>query len=174
MLPERTLPFDVALALRLLRPSGTMAALAEELAVVPSQIHSSLRRLDRAGLLRTSGRDTNPRALGEFVLYGVRYAFPAQRGPLATGVPTAHSGRPLAALVDATDVTVWPAADAKPAIQGFGVTPLYRGAPELVERSPETYALLTLVDALRLGDRNVRGYARQLLSEALGIPKGSA
>jgi len=148
-----------------------MAVLAEELAVVPSQVHSSLRRLERAGLLRPSGRDSNPRALGEFLLYGARYAFPAVRGPIAVGVPTAHSASPLAALVDATDVTVWPAPDANAGIQGFAIAPLYRGAPALVERAPETYALLTLVDALRLADRGVRAFARQLLTESLGIPK---
>jgi DNA-binding Lrp family transcriptional regulator len=173
MPPIRTLPFDIVLGLRLLNPPATMVTLAEELAVVPSQIHSSLKRLDRAGLLRPSGRDSNPRALGEFLLYGVRYAFPAMRGRIGIGVPTAHSAAPLAALVDATDVTVWLAADARAGIQGFSVAPLYRRAPELVERSPETYALLTIVDALRLGDRSVRVHARQLISEALGIPRAT-
>lgn len=170
MAPPRTLPFDVALSLRLLRPSGTLANLAEELAVVPSQIHSSLARLKSAGLLRPDSRDTNARALSEFLLYGVRYAFPARRGSLALGVPTAHSAPRLAPLIDAADAVVWPAPRAKAAVQGFAVAPLYPGAIELRERSPETYLLVTLVDALRLGDRQLRGAARQLLSEALGNP----
>ena len=170
MAPPRTLPFDIVLALRLLSPPGTLASLAEELAVVPSQVHTSLARLKRAGLLRPDSRETNARALSEFLLYGVRYAFPARRGSLATGVPTAHSAPRLSPLIDAVDAVVWPAPRAKAAVQGFAVAPLYPGAIELRERSPETYLLVTLVDALRLGDRQLRGAARQLLSDALGNP----
>lgn len=173
MLAYRTLPFDVVLALRLVRPAGTIVSISEELAVAPSQVHAGLVRLRRAGLLRPTGRETNARALGEFVLYGVRYAFPARRGPIAPGIPTGHSAPPLAPLIDAPDVLVWKAADAPTAVQGFSVVPLYPGATQLLERSPETYELTTLVDALRLGDRRARGFARELLSAALGIPKGA-
>ena len=173
MLAERTLPFDVVLALRLIRPAGTIVAIGEELAVAPSQVHAALARLRRADLLRPVGRETNTRTLGEFVLYGIRYAFPVRRGPIVTGVPTAYSAPPLAPLIDAPDVLVWAAADAPGAVQGFSVIPLYAGAPQLPLRSPETYRLATLADALRLGDRRVRGYARELISEALGIPKGA-
>lgn len=173
MLADRTLPFDVVLALRLIRPAGTIVAIAEELAVAPSQVHAALARLRRADLLRPVGRETNTRTLGEFVLYGLRYAFPVRRGSIVTGVPTAYSTLPLAPLIDAPDVLVWPAADAPGAVQGFSVVPLYAGATRLPLRSPETYRLTTLIDALRLGDRRVRGFARELLSEALGIPKGA-
>ena len=61
MRADRTLPFDVVLAVRLAHPAGTMMSLAEELAVVPSQIHASLTRLQGAGLLRPTGRATNTR-----------------------------------------------------------------------------------------------------------------
>ena len=174
MRAERTLPFDVVLAVRLAYPAGTMVTLADELAVVPSQIHASLARLAQAGLLRPTGRATNTRALGEFLNYGLRYAFPARRGPLALGVPTAHSAPALAPMIDAVDVVVWPAPDAPAAVQGFAVAPLYAGAPRLAERSPETYRVLTVLDALRLGDRRARGFARELLAESLGIPTGAA
>lgn len=173
MKAHRTLPFDIAMALRLLRPAGTIAQLAEELAVAPSQVHSSLTRLERAGLLKPGARQANPRALGEFVLYGVRHAFPAERGRIVLGVPTAHSAGALSLMVDATDVVVWEAQERPGLVQGFSVAPLYAGAVRLPERSPATYELATLVDALRLGDRKVRGYARELLSEAFGIPKGT-
>jgi DNA-binding Lrp family transcriptional regulator len=171
---HRTHPFDVVLGLRLLTASGTLAQLAEELAVVPSQVHASIRRLDRAGLLRPESRSVNARALGEFVLFGVRYAFPAVRGMLADGVPTAHSAQPLAALIDAVDVVVWPAPAAPDAVRGFSIRPLYGRAPTLVQTSPETYRLVTLVDALRLGDPRARTLARAELESALGSRSGSA
>jgi len=157
MKAHRTLPFDIVMALRLLRSAGTMAELAEELAVAPSQVHSALTRLERAGLLKPGSRQANPRALGEFVLYGARYAFPAERGRIVAGVPTAHSAGALSRLVDATDVVVWESEERPGLVQGFSVAPLYAGAVHLPERSPATYELTTLVDALRLGDRKARG-----------------
>lgn len=164
----RTHPFDVVLAVRLLQPSGTLAPLAEELGVVPSQLHASLGRLERAGFLRPDSRSTNARALGEFVLGGVRYAFPVVRGPLTEGVPTAYSTAPLAAVVDAIDVVVWPAPQAPARVRGFGLTPLYPRAPLLVERSPETYRIVSIIDAFRLGDPRIRSMARSELERALG------
>ena len=99
---------------------------------------------------------------------GVRYAFPAARGPLTEGVPTAYSTAPLAAVVDAIDVLVWPAPNATGRVRGFGITPLYAGAPLLVDRSPETYRILSIVDAFRLGDARIRSAARAELERALG------
>ena len=164
---SRTAPFDIVLGLRLLQPAGTLVQLADELAVVPSQIHAALVRLTRAGLLRPNVRVTNPRALGEFVIHGVRYAFPAQRGELTLGVPTAYSAPPLSSDFDATDVLVWAAPRHPAAVQGFSVVPLYPGASKLAERSPATYQLVAMVDALRIGDPRIRLAARERLERVL-------
>lgn len=175
----RLLPFDVVTAVRLLRPPAEMSAaaptlvqLAAELAVAPSQVHASLRRLEIAGLLKPDSREANPRALGEFVLFGVRYAFPIVRGALTVGVPTAYSAQPLASEIDAVDVLVWPAPVAPDAVRGFAVSPLYRQAPALAANSPATYHLLTLVDAMRLGEARVRNAARAHLEQALSWRAG--
>lgn len=165
---QQTRPFDLVVALRLTKPSGTLAAVGEELAASASQIHASLRRLELAGLLRPDSRATNARALLEFLTGGVRFAFPAQRGTLRDGIPTAYSAAPLNATVDAIDVVVWPAPGHPRAVRGFSVTPLFRRAPLLVDRSPETYRALTIVDALRLGDPKVRPHARAALETLLG------
>lgn len=162
----QTKPFDVVVALRLLRSGATMQRLAEELAVAPSQVHAAIQRLRLAGLLRPDERATNGRALLDFLLFGVRHAFPAWRGALTTGIPTAYSAEPLNGLVDAVDVVVWPATRASGAVQGFSVAPLYARAPLLRETDVETYRALTIVDALRLGDARIRAHARPLL-EAL-------
>lgn len=163
-------PFDIVVALRLLRPPGTLATMADELAVVPSQVHAAQRRLAVSGLLRIEGRGTNPRALSEFLLAGVRYAFPVQRGPLTEGVPTGYSAPPLAGQFDALDALVWPATRHPQAVRGFAITPLYPRAPELLARSPDTYLLLTVVDALRLGEARVRSIARAELERMLAGP----
>lgn len=164
----QTRPFDLVVALRLLQPAATLVVLGDELAAAPSQVHASLRRLDDAGLLKPDSRASNPRALLDFVLGGVRYAFPAHRGALRDGVPTAYSAAPLNTSVDALDVVVWPTTGHRDVVRGFSVTPLYRRAPLLRERSPETYRLLTIVDALRLGDPRLRPHARAALESLVG------
>ena len=174
MRPLRTHPFDLVVGLRLLRSAGTIAELAAELAAVPSQVHAALKRLATAGLLRADGRSANARALGEFVLTGVRYAFPAIRGSIVVGVPTAYSAPALSSLVDANDVLVWPAANAPGAVRGFALTQLYPGAVRLPVTSPEMYRLVTLVDALRIGDPKTRNAAREQLEVALGWRASSA
>lgn len=163
----RTQPFDVVIALRLLRPARTLAELGADLAASPSQAYAAIARLESAGLLKPQQRATNPRALLEFLLGGVRYAFPAALGPLNLGVPTAYSAAPLNAVVDAIDVVVWPAPKLSNVVRGFSLTPLYPRAPLLRERDPDTYALLTVVDALRLGDPRVRAQARVMLESSL-------
>lgn len=163
-------PFDLALSLRLADPTdpvGTIAATADELGVVPSQVHTALGRLAACGLLKPGARSTNVRALLEFAAHGVRYAFPARRGALSVGVPTAYSAPPLDAELDAIDVLVWPAPLHPAAVQGFGITPLYRAAHRLIERSPRTYRSLATLDALRLDDARVRAPALSALERLL-------
>ncbi len=162
-------PLDVVVALHLCEAKGTLKQIADELAIVPSQVHASLLRLDSSGLLRSGLRATNPRAIAEFLSYGVRYAFPVHRERLTSGVPTAYSAPPLSSDIDATDVLVWAAPDHPAAVQGFSIRPLFRSAPKLLERSPATYRLLAIVDALRLGDPRTRLPARERLDAALGL-----
>lgn len=159
----QTRPFDIVVGIRLLRPARTLAILAGDLHASPSQVYAATRRLELAGILKADQRATNPRALLEFLIGGVRYAFPVPRGALALGVPTAYSAAPLNAVVDAVDVVVWPAAKLQDVVRGFSLTPLYPRAASLRERDPVTYRALTVVDALRLGDQRLRQHAREAL-----------
>ena len=129
-------------------------------------MHAALTRLRLSGLLKAELRATNPRALVEFAVGGLRYAFPVQRGPITDGVPTAYSAPPLSTVLDAPDALVWSAPKAAGAIRGFGITPLYPRAVLLRDADPETYRLLCVMDALRLGDHRLRQHARDAL-EAL-------
>lgn len=162
-------PFDIVAALRLTSDAGTLAQLADELGVVPSQVHSAIRRLSSAGLLRPGSRGTNSRALLEFLSHGIRFVFPAPKGVLVSGIPTAYSAPPLSAEFDAIDVVVWPAPLHPAAVQGFSVAPLYRGAHTLIDCAPSTYQLLAITDALRLDDPRVRVIAAARLGLLLGV-----
>ena len=159
--------FDIVLAIRLLRPATTLAELATELGVVPSQVHSSIARLALSGLVRPGTRNTNRHALREFIEHGVRYAFPGQVGREVLGVPTAHSAPPIVDEIDAIESIVWPAKESPQAVRGLSMTPLYANASVLVERSPHTYAIATLVDVFRVGRVRERAIATRRLNELL-------
>jgi hypothetical protein len=138
------------------------------LSLSPSTAHASVRRLGYAGLVRSVSdrRRVNAAALLEFLEHGVRYAFPAQKGRPRRGVPTAHAGPILQKHLDTdVDPVVWPWARGE--VVGAAVEPLIKGAPEIPMRCPPVYGLLTLVDALRIGDARDREVASNLLTTML-------
>ena len=165
---DRLNSLDMVVALRLLPGAEKFAALANELGVSTSQVHKSMERLALAQLLRPGSREVNRLNFKEFLLHGARYAFPAMPGKSARGVPTAHSAPELAGEIDAAEAYVWPSAEGD--VIGCAVEPLYAGAPGLRERSPETYRLLTLFDALRVGSTRERRLAQARLEAALAAP----
>ncbi len=159
-------PFDVVVGLRLARDAdGAYANLAAEFGVSASTVFASVARLRQAGLVRPDDRKLNRRAFTEFLEHAVRYVFPAQRGPAAIGVPTAHSAPPLAQRLVTEDVIVWPHAGGK--VYGQSLTPLYPGAPELAQRAPQEYRMLALVDAIRVGGARERALAVDELKAAM-------
>ncbi len=160
-------PFDVVVALKLSYGGASYQSIASELDSSPSQVHAAVRRLRNAGLLRPDAEklSINRSALREFIIHGLRYAFPARPGTVVRGVPTAHAGPVLAGEIDAMDPLVWPSPDGD--LVGQAIEPLYPRATSLPRRSPKVYALLTLVDALRVGTARERNLAREKLTMAL-------
>ena len=155
-------PIDVPVALSLAeRPGPTFAELASQLGVSPSTAHASVRRLTAAGLVQARGarHEVNIAALEEFLIHGVRYAFPPHRSRRQRGVPTAHSAPALHAVLGGeVDPWVWPSSSGK--VVGGALEPLIPAAATFVESAPRLYDLLTLVDAIRVGtarDREVAG-----------------
>ena len=112
----------------------------------------------------------NRHALLEFLEHGVRYAFPAVAGATVRGVPTAHAGPVFAEVMESEDPLVWE--DTQGTVEGRALTPLLPRAGQLAQRAPATYALLTAVDALRVGRAREREVARRYLRTVL-TPKGS-
>lgn len=162
-------PLDVAVALDLaLRPGPTFAQIATDLGISQSTAHEAVRRLLAAGLARKSSRGyfTNLAALEEFLVHGVRYAFPAHRARRQRGVPTAHAAPVLRDEFDGeVDPVVWPSA--RGSVVGASVEPLLDSAPDLAQRRPELYDLLALVDALRVGTARDREVAGRMLTARL-------
>jgi hypothetical protein len=166
---DRLNPSDIPVALRLvLHPGELYESLAHALGIGLSSAHRSVSRLHKAGLLRSDKRVVNRLALSEFLRHGIQYAFPASAGPIRRGVPTAYSAPPLVnEIVSDVDV-VWPSASGS--VEGISVHPLYEDAPGLIDRDPELYQLLALVDAIRFGQAREKQRAVQLLDDRLLRP----
>jgi len=167
-------PQDLVVLLKLLLAEGSesppITQLSVELGLSVSEVHAALRRSVAAGLaIKDPKRGFRPRraALLEFLVHGVRYAYPASPGTLTRGVPTAGSAEPLAPqLAEGSDPPyVW--ASPEGSVRGLEIRPLYPSVPRAAMLDPRLHELLALVDALRIGRARERGLARRILEERI-------
>ena len=160
-------PQDLVVALKLaFHPGLTFQNLAVALGMSASAVHRSVTRAKGAGLL-LADRQPNRPALLEFVLHGARYAFPAVRGGITRGMPTAHAAPPLVDLIvqDNDPVPVWP--DPQGEVRGTSFKPLYRTVPKAARADAKLYECLSLIDALRGGRARERNLAKEHLTRLL-------
>jgi len=162
-------PFDVAVALRLLLvPEDRYEPLANALATSTSAAHRAVARLQHAGLCEPASRTVNPRACQEFLVHGVRYAFPPVHGPERLGIPTAGSHPELSALFGSGSVMkslVWPLEGG--VVRGEALVPLFNGVTKVAARDARLHHLLACVDVLRVGNAAQRQVAADVLQQRL-------
>ncbi len=164
-------PQDILVLLKLISRRGqawTYLELASELGMSASEISAGIRRSTQAGLLLpTSKREDKPQpvrqALLEFLIHGLRYAFPPKLGQLTRGLPTAWAAPPLCNLLTQPDEPppVWP--DAEGEVRGIGFSPLYPSVPTAARCDKDLYEMLALLDAIRGGRARERKIAAREL-----------
>ncbi|MDE2143397.1 MAG: hypothetical protein KGJ84_13390 [Elusimicrobia bacterium] len=164
--PSGLKPQDVLVLLKMVASkdrSWRLVDLAQELGLSLSEVSMALERAKRARLIDSSKKRINRTSLLEFVLHGVKYAYPAEPGALCRGVPTSHSAPPLSKRIVSNDDDqyVWPSGEGT--VRGQAIEPLYSSVPLAVGKDPELHELLALVDALRVG----RARERQIAGEEL-------
>lgn len=165
---ETLRPLDVAVILSLAvnkAAKSSLQEIAHELGLSSSTVHQSVQRLSNAGLLVKENRRPNRVALLNFLVHGVRYAFPARLGRDARGVPTAHAGPSLRDTFQGAPALVWPDVDGE--ARGASLVPLYPQATGLPKNSPAVYEALTLVDAVRVGQSRERNAAVARLEQLI-------
>ena len=151
----------------------TARALELETGISKSQINLALNRCYEVGLAKKDRKydvpRANNRALFNFIVHGLKYVFPAKPGELTRGIATAFAAPVLKdKLLSAGEfVPVWP--DARGNTKGQAVEPLFKSATIAVRRDPEMYALLALVDAIRVGQPREANLATEILEKRLGI-----
>jgi hypothetical protein len=176
-------PQDVVVLLKLVANRDgskrwTYADLSKDLFMSGSQVFRSVARAETARLLAAptippppdSGEPArvwlwpNNSNLKEFLIHGVKYAFPVVRGGPTRGVPTAEATSPLDRHFrqDFQLPPVWP----HPAgpFRGIAFSPLYKNVPQAALHDPKLYELLALVDAIREGRAREREIAIKELS----------
>ncbi|MGQ0653455.1 MAG: hypothetical protein ACT4P4_14505 [Betaproteobacteria bacterium] len=169
-------PQDVVVLLKL-AASGhepwTYQRLAVELSISQSEAHAAVRRAVAARLMSdttTSGGKPVLPALAEFLVHGVRYAYPPERGALTAGMPTGYAAPPLNQVITQPNEPppVWPYAEGR--LRGYSLEPLYPSVPAAAARDTKLYELLALVDAIRDGRARERSLAAKEIHARLGVP----
>ncbi len=158
-------PHDVAVLLKIIDAPGDWMSkdLAVALKISPAEISYSLSRSVLAGLLDGTRRKVRRQSLLEFLQFGLPYVFPANKGPIVRGLPTAYSAPVMQGHVIVSEPIVWAHPQGK--ARGESVTPLYLNAVEAAMADLYLYDSLALVDVLRLGKVREREIAVSLFRE---------
>lgn len=141
--------------------------LAVSLGIVASQAHTSLRRLETAGLYRPASRSLRTHAFSLFAEHGIPHVFPGEVGEMVVGMPTAHAAPPLCEFLVSGDAYVWPS---KAGIEGRRVAPLHPAVPTAAAADDALYRALALIDAFRVGRVRERRLASEELPRLLAGP----
>jgi hypothetical protein len=173
-------PQDVIVVLKLLTSRNankqwTYSELSNDLAISASQVFRSVGRAESARLLNAPTvppppgfPEHNPHIrlwpnrnnLKEFLIHGIKYVFPVERGGPVRGVRTAEAAPPLDKFFPQDDFPmppVWPYPNGP--VRGISFSPLYKNAPQAALRDPKLHELLALVDAIREGRAREREIA---------------
>jgi DNA-binding transcriptional ArsR family regulator len=149
----------------------SVRALAGQTGISKSEVSNALNRCYQSGLAKPSRVDGTPsvntKALQEFIVYGIRYVFPVAPQGLTRGITTGLTAPVFKGeLISGGDMPpVWP--DPNGATSGLSVTPLFKTVTYAIRKDPGVYALLALVDSIRLGLPRERNLAISKLEQLL-------
>ena len=147
-------------------------ALEASTGVSKSEVNASIKRSIAVGLAKLDRQTRKPKvnitALLEFIIYGIKYVYPATPSAIRRGIPTSFAAPILQGkLMTAGDyIYIWP--DAMGKEMGQAVVPLYKTVPMAVKKDPRLYGYLALIDAIRLGQGRESSLAAKELDKRLG------
>lgn len=155
-------PQDVYILLKLValgEHHWSYASVAGDLFMSASEVHAGIKRVVAARLMHSPSGRPLKKSLEEFLVHGIKYAFPPDRGGLTRGVPTGYAAPPLRNIIAQTDdpPPVWP--DPKGHTRGYEFSPLYKTVPKAALKDNALYELLAIVDAIRDGRAREREIA---------------
>lgn len=149
----------------------TVRQLAASTGISKSQVNLSLHRSLESGIAvsdrRTGLPKVNAQKLYGLVIHAVRYMFPTKYGPISRGIPTAMAAPVLMnqILTSGDLVPVWP--DPRGTTMGQSIEPLVESVSIAVQNDPMLYALLSLTDAIRIGQAREQAIAARTLKDLM-------
>ena len=155
-------PQDIFIMLKLVvldSSEWSYPALSHELSMSASEVHAGVKRAVAAKLMDMHRKKPVKSNLLEFLLHGVKYAYPPDRGGITRGMPTGYAAPPLRELIvqSGEPPPVWP--DPEGQMRGYEFSPLFSSVPQACKVDPKLYELLALVDAIRDGRARERKIA---------------
>lgn len=166
-------PQDIVILLKIFgaERDWNYRSIAQALFMSIGEVHNGLNRATIAQLYDAIEKRPRLQALEEFLVHGLKYAFPAERGSVTRGMPTGYAAPPLSQIfAQSVDdyPPVWP--DPEGSTRGYKLAPLYDSVPQAAKQDKDLYELLALVDAIRDGRARERKLAaEQLHSRLRGI-----
>ncbi len=146
-------PQDIVILLKIIAMQDkhwNNSLISLSLIISASEVSEALNRCKIAGLIDNSKTRVFRNALSEFLIYGLKYVFPAEPGTMQRGVPTAHSASPINEYISrGSDNYIWPYHNGN--VKGLSIEPLYKSVPESALKDPLLYELLVIADTLRIG-----------------------
>jgi hypothetical protein len=159
-------PQDVVILLKIIalrRDRWLMKDLALSIGISASEVSESLERSMFAGLIGNDKRKVMRLPLHEFLVHGIRYAFPVRPGQWVRGMETAQISSPLIHRKANDDKYVWPMRNGK--VEGLTIQPLIDSVPLACAKDQDLYEALVLVDAIRIGKVDERSIAETELQK---------
>ena len=135
-------PQDIVMLLKLAVEPETKWSynqLAYELRMSSSEIHKGIKRAAQARLFDSHLKRPRRKALEEFLVHGVKYAYPPDIGTMTRGIPTAFASPMLRnEFVNGgnnSEVYVWPHPEGD--VRGVELSPLYKSVPDVAPARPK-------------------------------------
>ena len=168
--PIQLKPQDILVLLKLLIEKGRAIKskeIAENLEISQAEIINCLNRLLVAQLLSSDQKTPLRENALEFLVHGLKYAFPPQFGQVSRGVPAAHSSALFADKIMSSDLDrfVWP--DEEGNSRGQSILPIYSTVPKVAVKDKEMGEYLNLIEAIRVGRTRERVWAQKELERRI-------
>lgn len=163
-------PQDVLIAIKIAlwqQKRWSYQMLADSLFLSVSETFAGAKRAETARLVDLGRKVVFQGALSEFLIHGVRYAYPPERGSRTRGTPTGYAAPPLLSMFASVkeDPPVWPSSEGT--VRGYAFAPLYPSVPKAAAVDEKLYEMLALIDAIRDGRAREVSLASQELKVRL-------
>ena len=163
-------PQDIFLLVKfnLLTEPQTQVGLATDLFISASEVNAGIKRLLQAHLLKVKSDywQVDQKSMMDFLVYGLVFCFPAQRGEPTVGVRVDPEwGRFKSRSTWLEMLPVWPDAEGKQS--GFSLKPLYHSVPKACRCDFALYQWLMVIDTLRDWQNPNRSIAKAWLKSQL-------